>query len=160
MPHLLITNIGWLVTMNPSRDILRDAWLEMTDGFISALGTSTPPPASETLDARGGIVIPGMVNTHHHMFQNLARAYTPIANLPLLPWLKGHLPLWRTFTTAELGLATEMAMAELMLSGCTTTFFLMDSTKRCNLRPPGASVCALPDAAVVWIVRRTSSPPG
>ena len=121
MANLLITNIGWLVTMNPTRDILRDAWLQIMDGFITDLGIGIPPEAKEMLNAKGGIVTPGFVNTHHHMFQNLARAYTPISNLPLLPWLKGHLPLWRTFTIEDLGLATEMAMAELMLSGCTTT---------------------------------------
>ena len=121
MANLLITNIGWLVTMNPTRDILRDAWLQIMDGFITDLGIGIPPEAKEMLNAKGGIVTPGFVNTHHHMFQNLARAYTPISNLPLLPWLKGHLPLWRTFTIEDLGLATELAMAELMLSGCTTT---------------------------------------
>ncbi len=124
MPRLLITNIGWLVTMNSDREILRDAWILITDGFITSLGTGSSPETietTETIDAHEGIVVPGFVNTHHHMFQNLARAYTPISNLPLLPWLKGHLPIWRTLTTGELGLATEMAFAELMLSGCTTT---------------------------------------
>jgi 8-oxoguanine deaminase len=73
------------------------------------------------VDAKGGVAIPGLINTHHHMFQNLARAYTPISNLPLLPWLMGHMPLWRTFTPEDLFVAAQVAMAELMLTGCTTT---------------------------------------
>lgn len=120
---LLVKNCGHLVTMNPAREILRDAWLLARDGFIEQLGTGVPPVAegAEVVDARGGIVVPGFVNTHHHMYQNLARAYTPIANLPLLPWLEGLTPLWRTFTAEDLHTASLVAMAELMLTGCATT---------------------------------------
>ena len=123
---LLIHHVGHLVTMDPDRRILRDGWLFSRDGWIAALGEGEPPAeirhaATSTLDARGGIATPGLINTHHHMFQNLARAFSPVANLPLLPWLKGHLPLWRTFTPEDLGLATRVALAELMLTGCTTT---------------------------------------
>ena len=123
---LLIHHVGHLVTMDPDRRILRDGWLFSRDGWIVALGEGEPPAeirhaATSTLDAHGGIATPGLINTHHHMFQNLARAFSPVANLPLLPWLKGHLPLWRTFTPEDLGLATRVALAELMLTGCTTT---------------------------------------
>jgi len=65
--------------------------------------------------------LPGLINTHHHMFQNLARAFEPIASLPLLPWLAGHMPLWRHFNPEDLHVATQVACAELMLSGCTLT---------------------------------------
>lgn len=120
---LLVKNCGWLVTMDDSRRILRDAWLVARDGFIASLGTGAPPEAAgaEVVDAGGGIVLPGLINTHHHMYQNLARAYTPVANLPLLPWLAGLTPLWRSFTADDLHTASLVAMAELMLTGCTTT---------------------------------------
>ena len=119
----LLKNIGHLVTMDPGRRILRDAWLVSEDGLVRSMGTGPAPRLAgvEVVDARGGIALPGLINTHHHMFQNLARAFAPIANLPLLPWLAGHMPLWRRFDPDDLLLATQVACAELMLSGCTLT---------------------------------------
>lgn len=122
--RLLLKNIGHLVTMDPGRRVLRGrAWLLAEDGVVRSLGDGPAPrPAgAEVVDARGGIALPGLVNTHHHMFQNLARAFGPIANLPLLPWLAGHMPLWRRFGPDDLHVATQVACAELMLSGCTLT---------------------------------------
>lgn len=124
MNHVLVVrNCGHLVTLDAGRRVLRNAWLVARDGVIAALGEGAPPEeaGAEQLDARGGIVLPGMVNTHHHMYQNLARAYTPIASLPLLPWLAGLTPLWRGLTADDLHTATRVALVELMLSGCTTT---------------------------------------
>lgn len=121
--RLLLKNIGHLVTMDPQRRVLRDAWLLAENGFIVSLGTGKPPAAggAKVVNAHGGIATPGMINTHHHMFQNLARAFEPISNLPLLPWLAGHMPLWRNFSPDDLFVATQVAAAELMLSGCTMT---------------------------------------
>ncbi|HVU25935.1 MAG TPA: 8-oxoguanine deaminase [Opitutus sp.] len=120
---LVIKHCGHLVTMDATRRVLRDGWIVVRDGFIAQIGEGAVPvvEGAEVVDARGGIVVPGLVNTHHHMYQNLARAYTPIANLPLLPWLAGLTPLWRTLTAEDLHTATLVAMAELMLTGCTTT---------------------------------------
>jgi 8-oxoguanine deaminase len=120
---LLVKNCSHLVTMDMERRILRHAWVLVRNGFIEQLGTGDSPSLTdcEIVDAEGGIVLPGLINTHHHMFQNLARAYTPINNLPLLPWLAGLIPLWRNLTADDLYVATKVAMAELMLSGCTTT---------------------------------------
>lgn len=118
---LRIENIGWMVTLNPGREILRDSWIEAEDGWIRRIGVGPGRQSGdvEVVNARGGIATPGLINTHHHMFQNLARALRPISNLPLLPWLTGHMPLWRRFTPEELYLATQVAFAELMLTGCT-----------------------------------------
>jgi 8-oxoguanine deaminase len=124
MSVLLVKNIGHLVTMNPARVVLRDAWLLAENGFIKAIGTEKPPigsAAGSVHDARGGIVTPGLVNTHHHFYQTMARAYTPGNNLPLLPWLAHMNRLWRPFTDDDLRLASKLAMAEMMLTGCTTT---------------------------------------
>lgn len=124
MPQkLLLKNVGWMVTMNPGREVLRDAWLLAEDGFIRKLGSGRVPrvAGATVVDARGGIATPGLINTHHHLFQNLARAFTPVANLPLLPWLAGHIPLWRHFTPDDLHVATRVGAVELMLSGCTLT---------------------------------------
>lgn len=123
--RLVIRDIGHLVTLNGRREVLRNAHVVAEDGWIVAVGAGEFDAAlthgAEVIDARGGIVTPGFINTHHHMFQNLARAYSPIANLPLYPWIKGHMPLWRNLTPDALFLAAQVAMAELMLSGCTTT---------------------------------------
>ncbi len=123
MTKLLVKNIGYLVTMDATRAVWRDAWLLAEDGFITATGTGTPPAArgAEVHDARGGIATPGLVNTHHHFYQTMARAYTPGNNLPLLPWLAHMNKLWRPFTADDLHLASKLAMAEMMLTGCTTT---------------------------------------
>jgi len=119
----LLKNIGYLVTLDPDRRVLRNAWLLAEDGVIRSVGTGPAPRVAKAtvVDARGGIALPGLINTHHHMFQNLARAFEPIASLPLLPWLAGHMPLWRHFNPDDLYVATQVACAELMLSGCTLT---------------------------------------
>ena len=120
---LLIKNIGHLVTMNASREVLCDAWLLARGGFVAALGTGTPPPEASGLpthDARGGIATPGLINTHHHFYQTMARAYTPGNNLPLLPWLAHMNRLWQPFTAEDLHLCSQLALAEMMLTGCTT----------------------------------------
>ena len=86
------------------------------------LGTGAPPPVEGTPvhDARGGIATPGLINTHHHFYQTMARAYTPGNNLPLLPWLARMNRLWRGFTAEDLHLCSLLALAEMMLTGCTT----------------------------------------
>lgn len=125
MTKLLVKNIGYLVTMDASRTVLRDAWLLAEGGFIRAIGTGAPSSeavaGADVHDARGGIATPGLVNTHHHFYQTMARAYTPGNNLPLLPWLAHMNKLWRPFTADDLYLCSKLAMAEMMLTGCTTT---------------------------------------
>ena len=120
--NLLIRNIGHLVTMNAGRDILRDAWLLACDGFVAAIGTGEPPLVENTPthDAGGGIATPGLINTHHHFYQTMARAYTPGNNLPLLPWLAHMNRLWQGFTAEDLHLCSLLALAEMMITGCTT----------------------------------------
>ena len=124
MPQtLLIHNLGYLVTMNDLREVLHDAYLVAIDGRIEQIGVGHPPAIDGAirLDAKGGIGLPGLVNTHHHMIQNLVRAWAPIANEPLYGWLKGLTPVWRKARPADAQVATQVALAELMLSGCTMT---------------------------------------
>ncbi|HEY4299444.1 MAG TPA: 8-oxoguanine deaminase [Candidatus Didemnitutus sp.] len=119
---LLIANAGAIATMDAAQRVVRGGWIRCRAGKIEKIGTGSPPAdGARVIDARGGVVLPGLVNTHHHMYQNLARAYTPIASLPLLPWLAGLTPLWRDFKAEDLHVASVVAMAELMLTGCTTT---------------------------------------
>lgn len=121
---LLIENIDYLVTMDTERRVLRDAWLWIEDGVIQDLGEGALPAAVDTslsrLSGQGKILIPGLVNTHHHLYQNMAKAYTPGNNLPLLPWLAYMNQLWQGFREDDLALCTRLGLAELMLSGATT----------------------------------------
>ncbi|MEM9158584.1 MAG: amidohydrolase family protein [Verrucomicrobiota bacterium] len=120
---LLISDISFLVLADKEQTVLQDAWLWIESGFIKAYGTESPPPESSSvsnLSGQGKIVTPGLVNCHHHLYQNMARAYTPGNNLPLLPWLESMNKLWKEFREDDLALCTQLGLAELMLSGATT----------------------------------------
>ncbi|GAB3800551.1 8-oxoguanine deaminase [Humibacter antri] len=90
--------------------------------IVEVLGASATPaaPVDETFDARAHVVLPGLVNTHHHFYQTLTRAWAPVASTPLFPWLKNLYPVWARLTPRDVELATTAALAELLLSGCTT----------------------------------------
>ena len=87
---------------------------------ILALGQSPSKPCTEQFDAREHVVLPGLINTHHHFYQTLTRAWGPVVNEPLFPWLKTLYPVWARLTPQRLALASRVALAELLLSGCTT----------------------------------------
>lgn len=93
------------------------------DGVIAeviASGASPAAPVDETFDARDHVVTPGLINTHHHFYQTLTRAWAPVVSTPLFPWLKNLYPVWARLTPRDVELATTAALAELLLSGCTT----------------------------------------
>ncbi|SNY78464.1 8-oxoguanine deaminase [Enterobacter sp. CC120223-11] len=93
------------------------------EGKISAVfgaGETPTEPCTHVFDAREHVVLPGLINTHHHFYQTLTRAWAPVVNEPLFPWLKTLYPVWAKLTPGALKLASQVAMAELLLSGCTT----------------------------------------
>ncbi|MGG5291646.1 8-oxoguanine deaminase [Pseudomonas shirazensis] len=97
--------------------------LVIEDGKIVqllALGESPSAPCDQVFDAREHVLLPGLINTHHHFYQTLTRAWAPVVNQPLFPWLKTLYPVWARLTPAKLELASKVALAELLLSGCTT----------------------------------------
>ncbi|MEX5588799.1 8-oxoguanine deaminase [Pseudomonas urmiensis] len=97
--------------------------LVIEDGRITqllALGESPSAPCDQVFDAREHVILPGLINTHHHFYQTLTRAWAPVVNQPLFPWLKTLYPVWARLTPAKLELASQVALAELLLSGCTT----------------------------------------
>ncbi|WP_309081491.1 8-oxoguanine deaminase [Zhihengliuella sp.] len=97
--------------------------LVVADGRIAELvpaGGSPAQPCQEAFDAGRHVLLPGLVNTHHHFYQTLTRAWGPVADAPLFPWLKNLYPVWARLTPEDLELAVEVALAELLLSGCTT----------------------------------------
>jgi 8-oxoguanine deaminase len=121
MPTLLIRNARSLVTMDAQRREIADGAVFVRDNIIEAVGSSAelPPTADEVIDARDQIVIPGLVNTHHHMVQTLTRAM--VQDDELFGWLRGLYPIWANLTPEMVRVSTQTAMAELLLSGCTTS---------------------------------------
>lgn len=83
-------------------------------------GGTPSSPCDEVFDASRHVLLPGLINTHHHFYQTLTRAWAPVANAELFPWLKTLYPVWARLTPEDLELATMAALAELLLSGCTT----------------------------------------
>ncbi|MFN4293789.1 MAG: amidohydrolase family protein, partial [Thermoflexales bacterium] len=124
MTHtLLIKHADWLVTMDAGRREIPDAGLYVEDNRIVAVGPTAalPETADEVLDLRGHIVLPGLINTHHHMYQSLTRAVPAAQNAELFGWLRALYPIWARLTPEMIRVSTQTAMSELLLSGCTTT---------------------------------------
>ncbi len=97
--------------------------LVIENGRITeVLGKGQQPstPCAQVFDAREHVVLPGLINTHHHFYQTLTRAWAPVVNQPLFPWLKTLYPVWARLTPEKLALASKVALAELLLSGCST----------------------------------------
>ena len=135
MTDLLIRNAALVATVDADRRELAGGWVAVTDGLVSGVGSSTDPEpmAARMIDADGCLVTPGLVNTHHHLYQNLTRAYTPMTSAPLFRWLQALYPLWTAAIDEESEfLAAWVGLAELALSGCTT------SSDHHYLHPPRA----------------------
>lgn len=98
-------------------------WIALEDGRVHSVGTAAEeaPEAETVLDAGGRVVTPGLVNTHHHMYQNLTRAYAPAINGTLFQWLTELYPKWAALDEESTYLSTYVACAELLLGGCTTS---------------------------------------
>lgn len=131
MPTLLIDHARHLATFDhpePARGTeWRDASVFVRDQRIAWLGPAEALPpgmredADDVIDARRHLVTPGLINTHHHMFQSLTRAVPAVQNAELFAWLRGLYPLWANLTPDMVRVSTQVAMAELLLSGCTTS---------------------------------------
>jgi 8-oxoguanine deaminase len=121
MATLLIRN-ALVITMDDHRQEIPDGGLFIRDGFIEAVGPNSalPETADETLDLSGHILLPGLVNTHHHFYQTLTRAVPGAQNANLFNWLKTLYPIWARLTPEDIRISTQTALAELALSGCTT----------------------------------------
>lgn len=122
MPTLLVKNATALATMNHQKLELQDAGLFARDGVIEQVGKTSELPitADEVLDLRDHVVLPGLVNTHHHFYQTLTRAVPEAQNANLFSWLKTLYPIWARLTPEAMRVSTQVALAELALSGCTT----------------------------------------
>jgi 8-oxoguanine deaminase len=112
-----------VVTMDLDRRELPGAHIHIVDGRIYDLGADLPAPCNvdETIDLSGHLVCPGLINTHHHMYQSLTRAVPAAQDASLFGWLKTLYPIWSRLTPEMIKISTQTAMAELLLSGCTTS---------------------------------------
>ncbi|MDE2418896.1 MAG: 8-oxoguanine deaminase [Burkholderiales bacterium] len=126
MRTLLIHNAHTIATQNDTLGELRHASIFIRGNRIEYVGPATDVPpealqADEVIDARHHLVTPGLVNTHHHMYQSLTRAIPEVQNAELFGWLRGLYPLWAGLTPEMVQVSTQIAMAELLMSGCTTS---------------------------------------
>lgn len=131
MSTLLIKNAACIATFDNTQhqngqshgQELKNASLFIKDNIITAIGSAhdLPDTADEVINAQGHLVIPGMVNTHHHMYQSLTRAIPSVQDAELFSWLRGLYPIWSGLTPEMISVSTQVAMAELLLSGCTTS---------------------------------------
>jgi cytosine/adenosine deaminase-related metal-dependent hydrolase len=142
MSTLLIKNATVLVTMDEQRREIPDGGLFVRDNVIEQVGPTTvlPETADTTLDLAGHIVLPGLINTHHHLYQTLTRVMAQDDNL--FDWLTTLYPIWAGLDDEAIYVSTLTGLAELMLSGCTTSsdhlyIFPNDSTLDSQIRAAG-----------------------
>ena len=121
MPSLLIKN-AYIATMDDHQTEIPNGGLYIVDGFIRQVGPSNqlPQTADEVIDLNGHVVLPGLVNTHHHFYQTLTRVVPAAQNANLFNWLTTLYPIWAKLTPDDIYTSTQTALAELALSGCTT----------------------------------------
>jgi len=109
-----------VVTMDDERNEHPGGWLLVADGFVQRAGAGTRPEADEVVDLGGAVLTPGLINTHHHLWQNLTRARAQDENL--FGWLQALYPVWARIDAEAEYAAARCGLAELALSGCTTVF--------------------------------------
>jgi cytosine/adenosine deaminase-related metal-dependent hydrolase len=122
MATLLVKNSHILVTMDDHRNEIHEGGLFIEDGFITQVAKSDqlPSKADQILDLKGHILLPGLINTHHHFYQTLTRVVPEAQDANLFHWLKTLYPIWARMNPQDIQISTRTALAELALSGCTT----------------------------------------
>lgn len=121
MGTLLVKNTAVLVTIDDARREIKNGGLFVRDHVIEQVGPteSLPQTADRVLDLHDHVLLPGLINTHHHMYQTLTRALAQ--EMDLFTWLKTLYPIWANLTDEAIAVSTKTALMELILSGCTTT---------------------------------------
>jgi len=122
MSSLLVQHASLLVTMDDHHQEIADGGLFIRNGFIEKVAPTSdlPTSADEILDLAGHILLPGLINTHHHFYQTLTRAVPAAQDANLFNWLKTLYPIWARMNPDDIRISTQTALAELALSGCTT----------------------------------------
>ena len=122
MLTLLVKHAALLVAMDDADNRWPDGGLYVEDNVVRQVGPTAelPETADRVIDARGMLLLPGLVNTHHHFSQTLTRAVPAAQDAGLFDWLRALYPIWAGLTPEAIAVSTQVAIAELMLSGCTT----------------------------------------
>src|SRR4051812_1456170 len=120
---LLVRDAELVATVDDARREIGGGWVAITDGLVSAVGGpgDAPPQATETISASGCLITPGLINTHHHIYQNLTRSYRPAVNGTLFQWLTTLYPRWAGLDEEAAYVSAWIGLAELALGGCTTS---------------------------------------
>ena len=124
MPEILLCNVSTCVPMDDAGSTLRDVDILLKDGIIARVGNGLQrevDATGEVLDCTDCLVSPGLVNTHHHLFQTLTRAVPGAQDAALFGWLRTLYPIWQRFTPAHMRISATVGLAELALTGCTTS---------------------------------------
>ncbi len=127
MTTTVIRNATLLATMDAQRRAIADGALVIEGNQIAWVGATAElapavlATADTVIDARGRVVLPGLVNTHHHFYQTLTRAIPAAQDAVLFDWLKTLYPIWAELTPDDVFASTQLALTELLLSGCTTS---------------------------------------
>ena len=121
MARLLMKNASHIVTCDPSDTVYTDSNLLMEDGVITYIGPEEQQ-AEEVIDAAGCIIYPGLINTHHHLYQTFSRNLPQVQNLELFDWLKALYEIWKNLDSQVIYHSSVTGMGELMKNGCTTCF--------------------------------------
>ncbi|HLJ67216.1 MAG TPA: 8-oxoguanine deaminase [Chloroflexota bacterium] len=122
MSTQLFANYRYLATMDDAGTELRNGFVLVEDGWITHVGTEPPTHSVDRrVDCAGYIVIPGLVNAHHHLYQTLTRAFPESTGVSLFPWLEMLYPIWAGLDEDMIYASTRAGLAELALSGCTTS---------------------------------------
>ena len=122
MSTLLLKHATLLITMDEKRRRIGQGGLLVRDNIIEMVGPSSelPQEADRVIDASGMVVLPGLVNTHHHLYQTLTRALPAVQDVELFDWLVALYPIWAELTAEAVYVSAQIGLAELILSGCTT----------------------------------------
>ncbi len=136
MTTLLIQHAALIVSMDDADTRWTDGSIYIEDNVIRHIGPTAqlPQQADHTIDARNMLILPGLVNTHHHFYQTLTRNVPAAQDANLFQWLRIHYPIWAGLTPEAIYISTKTAIAELILSGCTT------SSDHCYIWPNGSRI--------------------
>ena len=122
MKRLMLRNIRCLVSCDDQDRVYHDVDLYAEDGVIRAIGSALPQQADETIDASHMLCYPGLINTHHHLYQQFSRNLPQVQNMELFDWLKTLYEIWKNLDEEVVRLSSLTGMGELMKHGCTTCF--------------------------------------
>ncbi len=123
MSTLLLKNAELVATFDDEQREISQGSIFIRDNVIEQVGKTSdlPQEADQVIDMTDHVVLPGLINTHHHMYQSLTRAVPLAQDAELFQWLQTLYPIWGGLTPEMINVSTQTAMAELLLSGCTTS---------------------------------------